>query len=1322
VIKEKEGKKSRGRRQQSMDVEAVVSVVIRKLTDLLIQESTIFNKETDEVELIRISLRQKQNLLIDAEDKKERDDEVKKWVKEFLAVVYKVEDAIETFVLWRMHIRSIGFPRRYFFIHKELKADTDLRNDLKEIKNKIEELGHSWPQGVQESHHGDEPPRIEEYSTVGGLSSYQDEGPTQNQQASSSYSVDEESDIIGFREDKRKLMRRLTDTFYRRLDVISIVGEVGSGNTTLARQIYNTSKIKGHFHCRAWVSASENLTDVFRSILEQTDNSTVDKESTQGELAKKLRENLKKKRYLVALEDVRRLNVLKDLREALPKESNCSRVLLTTSNENVATFADPMRLPYQLKPLKDEDAWNLFLKKVRFQLPDDFQFSDSNILKSIDQKRLAIIELKEKIINRCKGLPLAIVVLGGFLSTKSASFQEWSKVLDHPSWQLEGNEVQFSKILALSYNDLPFHLRHCLLYFGLFPKGYEISVRTLQRLWLAEGFVKQSSERAPEDLVERYLRELINREMIQMTTRRKDGGSERCRLRGELHDIILSKVKDTGLFHIHGNTLDHVTDAFSSFQDEGPTQNQQASSSYSVDEESDIIGFREHNRRLVSRLTNTSYRHNLDVISIVGEVGSGKTTLAMEIYNSSEIEGHFNCCVWVSASNNLTDIFRSILEQTDHNSTVDKESTQSELVKKLRENLQSKRYLVVLDDVQTRDGLKNLSDALPEESNGCRVLLTTSNEDVAKIADPRPYRLKPLKDEDAWNLFMKKVRLPDNVEFSYVEIVELKEKIINRCKGLPLAIVVLGGFLSTKSASYQEWSKVLDHPSWQLDGNEVQFSKILALSYYDLPLHLRPCLLYFGLFPKEKKIPVRRLLRLWLAEGFVKQSPAMTPEDMVESYLDELVNRNMIQIKTHRKDGSRKTCLMPGALHDIFLSKAEAIGLLHTHRTILDDETGASPKLGFRRIAEHGDHAFKRSYGQHLRSYLSFNIQTNDMPAKEIGNFLNEVIDRRGFGLLRVLDLEGVYKPKLPENLGKLYHLRYLGLRWTFLDILPPSVGKLPYLETLDVKHTYISSLPKSIWKMKHLRHLCLNEIRLDMSVQKHHRSLTQLQTLWGLFVDKRSPVKNGLNGLINLRKLGLTYHLDSAQELNEWIARLASLQSLRLRSKNASGRPSKLELKPLSSLENLTHLYLLGNLPELHDRYEFPPRLGVLTLSVSKLAKDPMPILAQLPSLSVLRLLADSYTGEEMECPREGFTTLRVLKLWMLKGLEKWIVEEGAMQNLRELEIRSCHKLKELPHKLLNLSNIQEIVLTDMPEGFAENVQADEHKKKIITTRKSPV
>ncbi|KAE8057408.1 hypothetical protein FH972_014103 [Carpinus fangiana] len=67
----------------------------------------------------------------------------------------------------------------------------------------------------------------------------------------------------------------------------------------------------------------------------------------------------------------------------------------------------------------------------------------------------------------------------------------------------------------------------------------------------------------PEDMVEIYQKELLNRQMIEVTKRRKDGRAKRCCIRGELHDIILSKVKDIGLFHIHGNTSDRETDASS---------------------------------------------------------------------------------------------------------------------------------------------------------------------------------------------------------------------------------------------------------------------------------------------------------------------------------------------------------------------------------------------------------------------------------------------------------------------------------------------------------------------------------------------------------------------------------------------------------------------------------------------------------------------------------------------------------------------------------------------------------------------------------------
>ena len=153
-----------------MDVEAVVFIVIRKLTDLLMQESIIFNKATNEVEQVRISLRQMQNFLIDAEDKKD-DDELRIW------------------------------------------------------------------------------------QLTSHRSSYQDEGPTMNQQINnSSYSVDEEPDIIGFRKYIKKLVAKLTDLDYQGLRGISILGKHGFGKTTFATAIYRSREARGYFDCRAWGS------------------------------------------------------------------------------------------------------------------------------------------------------------------------------------------------------------------------------------------------------------------------------------------------------------------------------------------------------------------------------------------------------------------------------------------------------------------------------------------------------------------------------------------------------------------------------------------------------------------------------------------------------------------------------------------------------------------------------------------------------------------------------------------------------------------------------------------------------------------------------------------------------------------------------------------------------------------------------------------------------------------------------------------------------------------------------------------------------------
>lgn len=224
------------------------------------------------------------------------------------------------------------------------------------------------------------------------------------------------------------------------------------------------------------------------------------------------------------------------------------------------------------------------------------------------------------------------------------------------------------------------------------------------------------------------------------------------------------------------------------------------------------------------------------------------------------------------------------------------------------------------------------------------------------------------------------------------------------------------------------------------------------------------------------------------------------------------------------------------------------------------------------------------------------------------------------------------------------------------------------------------------------------------------------LLTLWGLFVNHKSPVKNGLDRLSHLRELGISFDLPSGQEdLFQWIQKLKEVRTLRLRSREYNGRPSTLILKPLSDLVKLSNLNLLGNIGKLPDQC-FPPNVKVLTLSVSRLLEDPMPTLGQLSSLTVLRLLADSYVGSGMRCYKGTFCKLRVLKLWMLRELEEWDVEKGAMENLKELNIRCCRKLNNISPTLLEHEKLKEITLVDMPQEFRDKIRRTKKDHTFLT------
>ncbi|CAI8596695.1 unnamed protein product [Vicia faba] len=82
-----------------------------------------------------------------------------------------------------------------------------------------------------------------------------------------------------------------------------------------------------------------------------------------------------------------------------------------------------------------------------------------------------LMDISSKLIEKCEGFPLAIVVICGLLSQKDRTKFEWDRFSKHVNSELD-KDSGINRILALSYHDLPYNLKQCLLYFGMFPEDY----------------------------------------------------------------------------------------------------------------------------------------------------------------------------------------------------------------------------------------------------------------------------------------------------------------------------------------------------------------------------------------------------------------------------------------------------------------------------------------------------------------------------------------------------------------------------------------------------------------------------------------------------------------------------------------------------------------------------------------------------------------------------------------------------------------------------------------------------------------------------------
>jgi disease resistance protein RPM1 len=160
-------------------------------------------------------------------------------------------------------------------------------------------------------------------------------------------------------------------------------------------------------------------------------------------------------------------------------------------------------------------------------------------------------------VGKCEGLPLAIAALGSLMYSKNIS--QWKEIYNSLNWSLSNNpKLQAVKtILLLSFNDLPYQLKHCFLYCSLFPEDHEIRRKRLIKLWMAEGFVEQVKGSTPEEVAESYLVELIFRSMLQVVERNEFGRPRRCKMHDLMRELALSisEREKFGVVHDGGEEM-----------------------------------------------------------------------------------------------------------------------------------------------------------------------------------------------------------------------------------------------------------------------------------------------------------------------------------------------------------------------------------------------------------------------------------------------------------------------------------------------------------------------------------------------------------------------------------------------------------------------------------------------------------------------------------------------------------------------------------------------------------------------------------------------
>ncbi|MCH80081.1 disease resistance protein [Trifolium medium] len=478
--------------------------------------------------------------------------------------------------------------------------------------------------------------------------------------------------------------------------------------------------------------------------------------------------------------------------------------------------------------------------------------------------------------------------------------------------------------------------------------------------------------------------------------------------------------------------------------------------------------------------------------------------------------------------------------------------------------------------------------------------------------------------------------------------------------------------------------------------------EVLGLSYDDLPYYLKSCFLYFGMYPEDYEVNTNRVIRQWIAEGFVKEESGKTLEEVAEGYLTEFIHRSLVQVSSIRTDGKAKGCRVHDLVREMILEKNEDLNFFkHISE---DGHSSLSGRIHRLSITTISDDFVEHIGSSHVRSLLV-------IPDKESKKNIEYKIPKN-FKLLRVLDCNSDSLMSIPENFGNFVLLKYLSLGSGEILKILKSIGMLRNLETLKIRSfSQLIELPKEISKLRKLRHLISKKLSL-IQLEDGIGEITSLQTLHSvdLNTDGAAKIIKGLGKLKQMRDLRLVnVRREDGIILSSSINEMQHLEILVVQSRNNGAHYEVIDLDLISLPTKLRKLKLMGILQKLPEWIPKLQNLVELFLGHSRLPEDSLKSLNCLQHLLSLTFQMHSYEGLFWHFEDGWFQKLKELNAIYLQELRFVIIDKGALPSLKKLNFGILWNLENIPIGIQHLEKLEVLRIFFVSDEFVQNISTED-------------